>query len=83
ANPTNILTDVSDRRAFREWLERNHATESECWIEVRRGRPANDGSFWYLDAVEEALCLGWVDSIQKVIGGVRLQRFTPRKPRSA
>jgi len=82
ANPTNILTDVRDRRAFREWLERYHAIEVECWIEVKRGRPTDEGVFWYLDAVEEALCFGWVDSIHKEIGGVHLQRFTPRKPRS-
>lgn len=65
ANPTSILTDVRDRRMFREWLERYHATEAECWIEVRRGRPTDEDVFWYLDAVEEALCFGWVDSIHK------------------
>ena len=30
ANPANILTDIADRRSFREWLERNHATEPDC-----------------------------------------------------
>ena len=83
ADSANILTDIRDRRAFREWLERYHATEVECWVEVKRGRPAGEGVFWYLDAVEEALCFGWVDSIHKEIGGVHLQRFTPRKLRSA
>jgi hypothetical protein len=82
ADSANILTDVSDRRSFREWLERNHATEADCWIEVRRGRPVDEGVFWYLDTVEEALCFGWVDSIQKEFDGVRMQRFTPRKPKS-
>ena len=37
------------------------------------------GHFWYLDAVEEALCFGWIDSTQRVIRGVRMQRFSPRK----
>ena len=83
ADHANILTDVRNRHEFRMWLEQNHAIEADCWIEVRRGRPANGNVFWYLDAVEEALCFGWVDSIHKEIGGVRLQRFTPRKPRSA
>jgi len=82
ADSANILTDVRDRRAFRGWLERYHAIEVECWVEVRRGRPTDEDVFWYLDAVEEALCFGWVDSIHKEIGGVHLQRFTPRKPRS-
>ena len=83
ANSANILTNVRNRHAFRGWLERYHAIEVECWVDVRRGRPTDEDVFWYLDAVEEALCFGWVDSIHKEIGGVRLQRFTPRKPRSA
>ena len=83
ADPTNILTDVTDRFAFREWLQQNHATAADCWLEVKRGRPTDDGTFWYLDAVEEALCFGWVDSIHKELDGVRMQRFTPRKPKSA
>ena len=78
----NILTEVRDRHAFRAWLEQNGATEIECWVEVKRGRPTDEDAFWYLDAVEEALCFGWVDSIQKEIDGMRLQRFTPRKPKS-
>ena len=82
ANLTNILTDITNRDAFRAWLEEHHATEPDCWVEVRRGRPVDEDSFWYLDAVEEALCFGWVDSIHKEIDGVRLQRFTPRKPKS-
>ena len=78
----NILIDVRDRHAFRAWLEQNSATQAECWVVVKRGRPADENTFWYLDAVEEALCFGWVDSIQKEIDGVRMQRFTPRKPKS-
>ncbi len=78
----NILADVADRHAFRAWLQEHAATESECWVRVTRGRPADGRAFWYLDAVEEALCFGWIDSIQKPIDGVRMQRFTPRKPKS-
>ncbi len=79
--PINVL-EADSRQRFRNWLVAHHATEAECWVAVRRGRPADDGSFYYLDAVEEALCFGWIDSIQKEIGGVRLQRFSPRKPQS-
>ncbi len=79
--PINVL-DADSRQRFRDWLVAHHATEAECWVAVRRGRPADDGSFYYLDAVEEALCFGWIDSIQKEIGGARLQRFSPRKPQS-
>ena len=77
----NILTEIRDRTAFRAWLA-SHVDETECWIHVRRGRPMEDGAFYYLDAVEEVLCFGWIDSTQKVIGGVRMQRFTPRKKNS-
>lgn len=78
SEPLNIL-DVSNRRAFRAWLERHHDAEPECWVCVRRGRPTDDTTFWYLDAVEEALCFGWIDSTCKAVGGVRMQRFGPRR----
>ena len=55
----NVLTIVN-RREFRAWLEANHAAESECWVCVKRGRPADEGHFWYLDAVEESTLL-WMD----------------------
>ena len=79
--PANIL-DVANRTGFRSWLMAHHATETECWVVVKRGRPTDPGVFYYLDAVEEALCFGWIDSIQRVNDGVRMQRFTPRSPRS-
>ena len=56
--------------------------EMECWVEVHRGRPDDDSVFWYLDAVEEALCFGWIDSTHRLIDGRRMQRFTPRKKNS-
>lgn len=52
---------ASNREEFRAWLAENHATEHECWLRVRRGRPSPD-AFAYLDAVEEALCFGWIGS---------------------
>lgn len=73
------LFDVADRLQFRAWLQENHAAAEECWVAVKRGRPEGEGTFWYIDAVEEALCFGWIDSTQAVIGGVRAQRFSPRR----
>ena len=61
------LLDVKSRKELRDWLLRNHDKESECWIVVKRGRPVDDGTFWYIDAVEEALCFGWID--------IRLKRY--------
>ena len=79
-NMGNVLP-VRDRAAFRAWLA-SHGQETECWVQVRRGRPADDGAFYYLDAVEEALCFGWIDSTQKQMDGISMQRFTPRKKNS-
>lgn len=77
----NILT-VKNRNEFRKWLSACYSVESECWAVVKRGKPENDDVFYYLDAVEEALCFGWIDSTHKLIDGVRMQRFTPRKKNS-
>mgnify|MGYP003072431469 FL=1 len=77
------LLDVKSRKELRDWLLRNHDKESECWIVVKRGRPVDDGNFWYIDAVEEALCFGWIDSTTKKISdNVTAQRLCPRRPRS-
>lgn len=74
------LLEVRDRAAFRAWLTRFAATEPECWAVVKRGRPDGRGVFWYLDAVEEALCFGWIDSTTKKLpDGRTAQRFTPRR----
>lgn len=74
----NVL-DIHTRDEFRSWLEMNHDTASECWLCVKRGRPTDDESLWYLDAVEEALCFGWIDSTGNYINGVVMQRFSPRR----
>ena len=74
----NIL-QIDNRKDFREWLKLHADSENECWIELKRGRPVDDNKFYYLDAVEEALCFGWIDSTHAVIDGVRMQRFSPRK----
>lgn len=75
-------THIKNRQDFRTWLKANHATASECWVSVKRGRPTDDDTFWYLDAVEEALCFGWIDSVGESIDGVLIQRFSPRKKNS-
>lgn len=57
-------------------------TEKECWLRLKRGRPKDDQVFYYLDAVEEALCFGWIDSTLKKVDGQTWQRFSPRRPKS-
>ena len=79
--PRNIL-DVRMRQDFRDWLAAHHDTLDECWVEAKRGRPEGDGALYYIDAVEEALCFGWIDSVWKRVDGRSLQRFSPRTGRS-
>lgn len=83
-NPQNLLK-VTNREAFRHWLAENGDQASECWVNVKRGIPKGNGHFWYVDAVEEAMCFGWIDSTYKVIvpGQPAMQRFVPRKSGSA
>ena len=79
---TPAALPVRSRAEFRAWLKDNAASAQECWVCVRRGRPTDDQSFWYLDAVEEALCFGWIDSTTAKTEDGFLQRFTPRKKNS-
>ena len=77
----NVL-EIRNRFEFRQWLTLNSLEETECWIKVKRGKPSSPNVFYYLDAGEEALCFGWIDSTHAVIDGVRMQRFSPRKKNS-
>lgn len=80
--PTNLL-NAKSRKELRQWLIENHKKEKECWVVVKRGRPQNDDTFWYIDAVEEALCFGWIDSTTKRMdSGDTAQKLAPRKKNS-
>ena len=77
--PINILK-AKNREELRLWLENNYETQKECWVIVKRGKPQNDDTFQYIDAVEEALCFGWIDStVKKLDNGITIQRLSPRK----
>ena len=79
--PKNIL-NITTREDFRKWLIENHDTETECWVIVKKGKQPPTDHVWYLDAVEEILCFGWIDTTHKNIDGVDTQRFTPRTSKS-
>jgi len=80
--PKNLL-NAKNREELRLWLIENYDKESECWVIVKRGRPKNDNTFWYIDAVEEAMCFGWIDSTEKRLdNGITAQRLAPRKKNS-
>ena len=70
---------TTSREQWREWLTENHSTKREIWISTTK---SPDG-LQYLDAVEEALCFGWIDSTLKRLPDGRLaQRLSPRRKRS-
>jgi uncharacterized protein YdeI (YjbR/CyaY-like superfamily) len=71
-----------DTGEFRAWLEEHHASETELWIEFR-GKDVPDRGMTWAEAVPEALCFGWIDSVSYPYGdNARRQRWTPRKARS-
>ena len=76
--PHENVLQINNRTDFRAWLTENHATEKECYIVCKRGKPTDADMLYYIDAVEEALCFGWIDSTIREVDGVNMQRFSPR-----
>ena len=73
---------VTNRDDWRAWLEKNSHSEKEVWLVYYR-KEAEKPRIPYNDAVEEALCFGWIDSINKKLDEERnVQRFSPRRPKS-
>jgi uncharacterized protein YdeI (YjbR/CyaY-like superfamily) len=73
---------VTDPKKWRAWLRKHYRTEKDIWLvyyKKETGKPRIE----YNDAVEEALCFGWIDSTVKSLDQERTaQRFSPRKPKS-
>jgi uncharacterized protein YdeI (YjbR/CyaY-like superfamily) len=63
---------------WRDWLQNHHTSETKSgWCSIKRKRPA---SLSYLDTLDEALCVGWIDSLIKKLDGARYARkFHPRR----
>src|SRR6266487_603231 len=77
-NPTFFATP-SD---FRRWLEEHHHTTQEVWVGFYKTSSRQPSITWP-EAVDEALCFGWIDGLRKGMDDVSYtNRFTPRKPRS-
>ena len=73
----------ASRKSWRNWLERNHDTKNEALLIVYKRAPKN-ASFSNSDAVEEALCFGWIDGWFKPIDADRwVIRYTPRRKGSS
>ncbi len=68
--------------AYRRWLEANHARVIELWVGFFKKNSGKSG-ITYAEAVDEALCFGWIDGLKKRVDELSYtHRFTPRKPRS-
>jgi len=69
-------------RTFETWMRKHHSTSQGVWLEIAKpGAP--EATITYAEAVEIALCYGWIDGQKKTRDATHwLQRFTPRRPRS-
>lgn len=67
---------------FRAWLEAHHADATDLWMGLYKKHVTPRGLTW-AEAVPEALCFGWIDSVaQRIDADATRQRWTPRRPRS-
>jgi uncharacterized protein YdeI (YjbR/CyaY-like superfamily) len=70
------------RDEWRAWLAVNHATSTGVWL-ITAKKATGQPRVEYDEAVEEALCFGWIDSVARTLDETRsMLRFSPRKPRS-
>jgi uncharacterized protein YdeI (YjbR/CyaY-like superfamily) len=75
-------TFFKSQAEFRKWLEKNHGQVSELWVGLQKTGSTQKGLV-YKEALDEALCFGWIDGVRKSIDENRwMIRFTPRRPRS-
>jgi len=67
---------------WRRWLHMNHDTVNEAWVVIQKAASPNEG-IGYEEAVDEAMCFGWIDSKMRRLNHHEFaQRFSPRRPRS-
>ena len=80
-DPKNIR-GFRTEAAFETWLGANHDRETEIWLKIHK-KGAGLPTVTYAQALEVALCWGWIDGIKKSFDDRSfLQRFTPRRPKS-
>ena len=72
----------SSQAEFRKWLEKNHDSASELFVGFHK-KASGKKSITYPEALDEALCFGWIDGVRRSIDETSYTtRFTPRKPKS-
>src|SRR5258708_6941492 len=83
AMPDYRSTHPKTREAWRQWLQKNHASSPGIWL-IYYKTDSGKRKLSYAEAVEEALCFGWIDSLPRKLDEQRaMLKFTPRKPKSA
>jgi uncharacterized protein YdeI (YjbR/CyaY-like superfamily) len=83
ADTERVVVDAGSAAQWEQWLEVNHDTVTEVWLRLFN-KSAGDVPLSYAEAVEIALCFGWIDSLARGYDDVsRIQRFSRRKPKSA
>jgi uncharacterized protein YdeI (YjbR/CyaY-like superfamily) len=76
------ILEFGTRADWEKWLERNHARSPGVWLRVAK-KAARKPSVTYAEALESALCYGWIDAQKRSESDTTwLQRFMPRRPRS-
>jgi uncharacterized protein YdeI (YjbR/CyaY-like superfamily) len=76
--PRNVIYFASPEE-LRDWFDANHATADELWLGSHRKSTGKPSVTWS-EAVDEALCVGWIDSVRYRVDDERsAQRFTPRR----
>jgi len=79
---TAKATFFSNQNEFRDWLRKNHKSESELWVGYYKKATGLPSMTWS-ESVDQALCYGWIDGLRKSIDDKSYRiRFTPRKPKS-
>ncbi len=80
---TEKSLNITTRVEWRNWLQDNFDNENEVWL-VYAKKSSGGQRIQYNDAVEEALCFGWIDSTNKTLDEDHtMQRFTPRQAKSS
>lgn len=82
AAPAIVSTLFESAKAFESWLKKNHAVSDGLWLQIAK-KGANEPSVTYAEAVEIALCWGWIDGQKRGLDAQHfMQRFTPRRSHS-
>lgn len=80
--PSMNVTFFKSASEFHTWLEANHDRSTELWVGFYK-KDSGRAGITYAEAVDEALCFGWIDGLKKRVDAVSyMHRFTPRRPRS-